>query len=199
MKWITRIAWIGLVVDVGLLFPASGMRMTENAALPVVTVLWLIISLWLICTWLICYYRTLFQQWRGWGSVVSVMIVSSYITQGVIPITYPPLELFGALLAMLSVWAVGLTTGLLLWKHDEGIRLLGWSSVLLIWLVMAAWRREGNLIAIVMHALSGGEKFPQLWWLYPLFPLFGIILLAALVSFVGHTIRLISLELRRQS
>ncbi len=195
--WITRIAWILLIVDMGLMFPASNMRMTGNAVLPALTALWLLGSLFLICSWLLIFYRKFFQQWRGWGSVVLVMIVSSYSTQGAIPVKYPPLELLCALLAILSVWAVALATGLLLWKHDGGVRLVGWASVSLIWLVMLGWRMQGNLIAVAFDSLGNTQDIPPLWWLYPFFPLFGIILLVSCVSFIGHTIRLISLEVRR--
>lgn len=196
-KWITRIAWILLILDLILMFPASRMRITGNAVGPILMVLWLIISLFVVCTWLLIYYRKFFQQWWGWNCIVIMMIVSSYITQGAIPVRYPPLELLWALLAILSVWGTVLVTALLLLKHDVGISLLAWASVILTWLVALGWRVQGNLLAIAFNSLSTPDQLSPLWWIYPFLLLFGIILLASLISFVGHTIRLISLEFRR--
>lgn len=196
MKWMTRLTWLLLGVDLVLLFPASRMRVGPNAVGAMLMVLWLFLSLFAITNWLIIYYRNVFRHWWAWGAMLMSAVFSSYIVQGAIPLSYPPLELFFALSGIFSVWAVGLSTAFFLWQNDAGLRLLAWTSVAIIWLVAIAWKLHGNLILVTLSSLGQNGTHSPLWWLYPLVLLSMWMIPLALISLIGHTIRIIRHELQ---
>lgn len=195
MKWLTRFAWLVIAADLVFLFFACEVR-SENQMVLLAWAVGLILSLLAASTWLIIAYRRIFHHWYCWIMPPLLFIISSYVTQGAIPISYTPLSFFFTLLGIVSLWAVGLTTAIFLWRNDDGLKILAWSSVGTVWLVALAWRLHGNLIELSFTMLSLPDELSPLWWIYPLFPLMIWLIPLTLLSIAGHTIRLIHQEIQ---
>lgn len=193
MKWPTRFAWLVIIADLFLLFFACEVR-SENQMVLLAWAAGLILSLLAASTWLIIAYRRIFHNWYCWMIPLLLFIVSSYVTQGAIPVSYPPLSFFFTLLGVVSLWAVGFTTAIFLWYNDAGVKILAWTSVMTIWLTAFAWRVHGNLIELSLSMLSRPDAISPLWWIYPFFPLMMWLIPLTLLSIFGHTIRFIRQE-----
>jgi hypothetical protein len=193
-KWITRLAWVLLALELALLFPLARVRSSDpSVLLGYIGVV--VFSLWIITTWLLLAYRAFFQTWAGWLLCGLTLVLSSYVTQGAIPVASGPLSLLFSLLAVISIWLFGLASALFLWKHDVGLPVFAWSTAAVIWLVFAAWRMHGNLLTLdFAHVGSETDSLPTLWWLYPFQPILMWLLPLALLSFGKHTIAIIRRE-----
>ncbi len=196
-KWITRFVWLLLVVVLIVMFATSGMGFQNQATLMLVSGA-LILSLLAIATWLIVYYRSLFRHWWGWIIAPVLFVFSSYVTQGAIPVKWSLCSYFITMLGLVCIWATGLTSVIFLWYNDVGIRIVGWSSAVIIWLVVLAWRIHGNVISLAFSSLGRTDVLSPLWWISPLFPIMMWLIPIAIVSIIGHSIRILLWELRTE-
>jgi len=196
--WLTRLAWGLLLLDLILIFVVPTDASFGSLLLLIAYALWLILSLMAVSTWLIIRYRELFRRWPGWATPIVVLILSSMVFQGIWPVGHPNLSFFFTLLFVVSMWSVGVTTAILLCYNDVGLGMIAWGSAIMIWVLMLAWRFQGNLIELSFFNLIHPDERPPLWWFNPLFCVFGWIVPLSAVSFLGHTLRLILREWQSQ-
>ncbi len=190
---IIRVVWLLLIVDIAAIVAAGSLQF-NNQTMLVLTAAMSILSLLVLTTWLIVYYRKCFRYWWAWVIPPLLFIFSSYVTQKAIPISLASCSCFFTLLEIVSIWATGLTSAIFLWYNDVGIRIIGWSSVGAIWLVALAWRIHGNLLFITITSFERTDTQPPLWWIYPLFPVIMWLIPLSLLSFIIHSIRIMYWE-----
>jgi hypothetical protein len=194
-KWGTRVAWGVLIFDALLVFTIGSIRV-PNLLVGVVVVGWMLLSPLAASTWLVIHYRAFFKTWRGWAAPLLLLAFSSWGASSGLSNRYATLSFLFIMLTIVSGWTVAITTALFLWYRDVGLRLIGWSSVIVIWTMVFASRSYGNLIELVFSYsyLTPSSQPRPLWWLY-LPPLFLFWILPwGIVSFVRHTILLIRRE-----
>jgi hypothetical protein len=155
---------------------------------------WFFGSLAVVSTWGILRYRTLFRTWRGWFTIILSMVLSSLIFQQVIANRSlpPPLPFAVLVLAVVSFWAVGPATGVLLWYKDRGLSFFAWGLVIVIWMLMLAWRFQGNLFQL-FFAFAMQPSTP--WWTLFFLCILGWIIPCGAIGFVGYTIELLIREI----
>jgi hypothetical protein len=100
------------------------------------------------------------------------------------------------MLFITSVWSVGVATAILLWYRDIGLGLIAWGLAIIIWVVLLTWRFQGNSIELVLSSLNHPNEPSPLWWFNPFMCIFGWIIPLGIISFLGHTCRLIIREWR---
>lgn len=193
-NWITRFAWLLLILDLLLIaFVPADLEWNNFLAL-ILYSLWLVISLIVISTWFIICYRQFFRTWWGLLSVLLILIISSVFGQGVVSISQSNLALFFTLLFLVSCWAVGVVLAVLLWHRDVAMALIGWGSVIVVWILAFAWRYQGNLIQLAFSTLIQTDQPSPLWWFNPIMCIIGWVVPISIIGFLGHTIRLIANE-----
>jgi hypothetical protein len=193
-SWLTRAIWGLLILDLLLILVVPAEMSFNSLLLLVAYAVWLILSLIAISTWLIVRYRTLFRTWPGWAVPVVVLLLSSLVFYGVLPVRHPNISLLFSLLLIVSGWSVGVATAVLLWYRDVGLGLIGWGAVIVIWALLFGWRAQGNLIDLWFSSLSQPAESSPVWWPGPLLCSFGCVLPLGVVGFLGHTVRLIVQE-----
>jgi hypothetical protein len=192
--WLTRLAWGLLAFDVLLIFLMPADTSFDSLLLLIAYAAWLISTLIFAPTWLIFRYRAFFRTWLGWATPLVSLVCSSIVVQGVLRINHPNLSLLFSLLFVVSVWSFGVATAVLLWYRDVGLGLIAWGSLVMIWIVLFAWRIQGNLIELVLSSLSHPDQPSPLWWFNPLICIWGWIIPLGAISFLAHTLRLILRE-----
>jgi hypothetical protein len=99
-------------------------------------------------------------------------------------VNHPVLRGFGIAGELLSLWAIGLVTIILLWQCDLDLKLLGWVSVIFIW--------ELAIVAGVVQRVNNPVVTSLLWELYTnLWCAMGCIISLSLLGLAGHTLRLL--------
>lgn len=195
--WLTRFSWGLILLNVVLIFI---MPTTINDSTTLILVylyaVWLIITCILASTWLIIYYRNFFQHWPIWMAMLILMILSSLAMQGIKSDSFPHLSLFAAVLFMTTFWDIGVSTAVLLWRRDVGLRLVAGWTIIIIWALTLSWRIQGNLIELWLSSLNHSGEMMPLWWLNTLFCASCWIVPIGLIGFVAHTLRLIIREYR---
>ena len=156
---------------------------------------WLILTSLAASTGLIIHHRAFFCSWLGWPLPLLLLILSNSVVTGGFSIHSAPILLFFTLLAIVSGWAVVLTTVSLLWYRDVGLRFIAWGAVIMVWGMALAWRVHGNLMAHAFH-LTQPNPPPSLWWRIPLLFFLFLLIPFGMMSFLGHTIRLVIREKR---
>lgn len=192
----TPFAWGLLIFDLLLVWIAGYIHF-GNLFLGVIYVAGSILTLLVTSSWLIIYYRGFFRTWLGWTASLLPVTLSSLVVQKVLPVRYPPASFFFTTLFIVSIWGVGLTTGILLWYRDVGLRLIAWGSVILVWMMAVAWRIQGNLIQLAfMYFNHPPDQPPPLWWFNTLLLMMFWMVPLGVVSFIRHTRRLVRREWR---
>lgn len=194
--WLTRLAWGLLVFDIFLIFVVPADTNFNSLLLLIVYAAWLIFTLIVVSTWLVIRYRIFFRTWLGWISPLISLIVSSLVVQGVLSIPYPNLSFFVSMLFIVSAWSFGVATLVLLWYRDVGLGLIAWGSAIVVWLMLFAWRFQGNLLELWLSSLNYPNEPSPLWWFNPLTCILGWIIPLGILSFLGHTIRVLIREFR---
>jgi hypothetical protein len=195
--WITRLAWGLLSFDLLLIFIVpTDTNIFDSLLLMIAYAGWLILTSIIASTWLIIRYRAFFHTWPGWAVPLILLILSSLVVQNVLFVSHSNLSLFFAMLFLTSVWSVGVATAILLWYRDIGLGLMAWGLAIFIWVVLLTWRFQGNSIELVLSSLNHPNEPSPLWWFNPLICIFGWIIPLGIVSFLGHTLRLIIREWR---
>ncbi|MBU0512033.1 MAG: hypothetical protein KJ638_10100 [Chloroflexi bacterium] len=197
--WLTRLSWGLLVLDLVSIFLVPADTDFGSLALMLVYAGWLILTLVGATTWLMVAYRGFFQTWHGWTLPVSVLVLNNLVSAGVFPISNPNLAFFFTLLNIVSAWAVGVATVILLWYRDAGLRLVALVFVIFVWTTFLAWHFQGNLIEILFLSVNRPNEPSPLWWLNPLFCIFWWVIPLGLISFVGHTLRILAEEAKGDS
>lgn len=193
--WLSRLAWGILCLDVLLIF-AVPTDMSNTLLLTIAYVGWLILSLITASTWLIVRYRCFFSCWLGWSIPIIVLVFSNMLSLGILRVRQSNLSLFFLLLTVVSGWSIGVATVVFLWHKDKGLRLMGWGSVMIIWVFLFAWRFQGNLFELWIFSLNNPNAVVPLWWVNPMMCVFGWIFPLGLIGFIAHTVRLIAIELQ---
>jgi hypothetical protein len=139
-------------------------------------------------TWLMLSHRKIFTNGWGWITPVICLAVSS------LSVSQPTISFLLNTLVLLSNWAIGVATAILLWQRDLGLKLLGWVSIAYIWTLMLAWRYQGNLIELWIQSLNNFNGSSPLWWLN-LWCVAAWVVPISLLSVIGHTVRLLWREL----
>jgi hypothetical protein len=194
--WMTRLAWGLLLLDLLLILIVPADASFDNLLLLIAYTLWLILSLIAIATWLIIRYRHFFRGWLGWSTPIIALVLSDMVFQGKLTVSDPNLSLFLTLLFVVSIWSVGVATAILLYYHDVGLGLMAGASAMTIWILLFAWRFQGNLIELVFLNLVHPDEPSPLWWFNPIMCIVGWIFPLGGISFLVHTGRLIMRELR---
>jgi hypothetical protein len=194
-RWLTRLAWALVFIDLLCIFLLPADQSFDNIALLFVCTVWIIFSPILASTWLIIRYRSFFRTWPGWITPIVTLIFSMMVSQGVISIHQPNLDFFFTVLSVVSGWAIGIATIILLWYRDVGLGLIGWAAVLIVWIMMFAWRFQGNLMEGLILAIERPNDKPHpLWWFGPLTCVIQCIVPLGIIGFLEHTVRLIVRE-----
>jgi len=194
--WLTLLGW-GLILLDGLLIffvPESALTTLPRGF---VFVGWLILTSLLAVSWLTFAYRSHFQSWLGWIFSLSLMVISFFFTMGITLQIPSRLSLFFAILVFPASWLLFLSTIILLWHRDVGLLFLSWIPVLYVWSAFLAWRYQGNLIELWLSNLNQADGSSPLWWFSTLFCLSSCVLPIAVISFLGHTVRLLVREFRQ--
>lgn len=134
--------------------------------------------------WLAIYYKKFFSSWLGWFLSLVLLFVSSY------PINISPFSLLFSTFFLANIFIFGIATIMLLWHNDVGLRLLGWTSALLFWIFVLAWRFQGDLILLWTDILTNPENYSPLWWFNPLFCASIWIIPLSALGFIFHTFRI---------
>lgn len=193
--WLTRVAWGITLVDLLLIFFMPADLKFDNIKLFIIYSAWIILSPILASTWLIIRYRSFFRTWPGWITPIITFIFSTMVFQDIISVHQPNFNFFFTMLSIISSWAIGVATIVLLWYRDVGLGLVGWGAVIIVWVMVFAWRLQGNLMDIFILALEHPNDKPwPLWWLNPLICLIECIVPLGIIGFLGHTVRLIIRE-----
>lgn len=201
--WLTRLAWGLIVLDVILslipthIFIPGAMNAQTAVLLLFVIAIWIIGTLCAATTWLIIHYRAFFRTWIGWIIPFPVLILSGAIAQGALPVKFEVLRSLSSMLQLVSLWSIIPITVLRLWHKDVGLRMASWGSLLVIWGYFGAWRYKGNLIEGFLLSLSDPSQIQSFWWFSPLMCIFWWVIPISIVGFVGHTIRLLICEFKR--
>ena len=194
--WLTRLAWGVLLFDLLLIFAVPADLNFNSELLLIAYAAWLIFSLPATTAWLIIHHRAFFRTWPGWAISILMLILSMMVFTGVLTVNHPNLSLFFSLLLWVSTICIGVSTAILLWYRDASLKLIGWISVTYIWALVLGWRFQGNLITLYLSGLTHSNQSSQLWWLNSLLCIAGWIVPLGMISFVGHTLRLITHELQ---
>lgn len=192
--WLTRLALGLLTFDLLLIFVVPVDTNFDSLLLLVAYTAWLIFTLVIASMWLMIRYRAFFRTWLGWVVPLILLILSSLVVQGVLPIRHPNFSLFFSMLFVVSVCSLGVATAILLWYRDVGLGLIAWGLVILVWVLLLGWRFQGNLIELSFFNLIHPDEPPPLWWFNPLMCILGWIIPLGVISFLGHTLRLIVCE-----
>ena len=122
---------------------------------------------------------------------IAALVLSNTVFQGVLPIRHPNLSFFFTLLFTVSAWSVGIATAILLYYRDVGPGLAAWGTVILVWVLLFAWRFQGNLIELSFLSVIHPDQLTPIWWFSPLLCVFGWIIPLSILGFLGHTLRLL--------
>jgi hypothetical protein len=154
-------------------------------------VYWLLGSLAVVSTWEVIWYRRFFGAWSGWLAVWLAIFLGSLVSQGVIPVTTPPLPFIFLMLYITGAWTLGPASAVLLWYKDAGLRFWALGSVITVWVVTISWKMQGNFFQMILSMINE----PQTpWWVPAWLCLFFWILPLAVIAFFGHTLRMIIYE-----
>lgn len=194
--WLTLLGW-GLVLLDGVLIIVVPESALTTLARGFVFVGWFILTSLLAVSWLTFAYRSHFQSWLGWIFSLSLMVISFFFTMGITLQIPSRLSLFFAILVFPASWLLFLSTIILLWHRDVGLLFLGWIPVLYVWSAFLAWHYQGNLIELWLSSLNQADGSSPLWWFNTLFCLSSCVLPIAVISFLGHTVRLLVREFRQ--
>lgn len=194
--WLNRFAWGIVLVDLMLILLVPAELSFGNMALLIAYAIWLILSPIVASTWLVVHYRSFFRKWLGWILSIIVLLFSNLVFQDIIPIQQPNIDLFFTLLFSVSCWIFGIATIVLLWYRDIGLGLIAWGSVIMVWILLFAWRFQGDLIELSIYNLAHLDEPAPLGWAYPFICIFGWIVPLGIFSFLGHTVCLIVHELK---
>ncbi len=192
--WLTRLAWGLLIFDVLLIFVVPADTHFGSLLLMIAYAAWLILTLVITSVWLMIRYRAFFRTWPGWAVPLITLILSSLVIQGILPVSHPNFSLFFSMLFVVSVCSAGVATAILLWYRDVGLGLIAWGLVILVWMLLFSWRFQGNLIELFFSSLIHPDKPSPLWWWNSLVCVCGWIIPLSVISFLGHTLRLILRE-----
>lgn len=192
--WLTRIAGGLIILDLLLIFVVPAGITFGSLLLVIVYAAWLVFTLIIASLWLTIRYRGFFRTWPGWAIPLVLLVFSSMVVQGVLPVTHPNFSLFFAMLFVVSICSVGIATAILALYRDVGLGLVAWGLVILIWALLLSWRFQGNLIELSVYSLIHPGEPPPLWWFNQLMCILGCVFPLGVISFVGHTLRLILRE-----
>jgi hypothetical protein len=191
--WPTSLSWGLLILDLLLILIVGNMKF-DNPLLLLGLAAWLIITPIAACTWLMIRYRAFFRTWPGWTTPIILLIFSSSVVQGALPIGLGNISLIFSILSIVSLYAVGLATAILLWYRDVGLKLVAWWTVIVIWTLTLAWRYQGNLIELAFYKLIHPNEPDPIWWFGPFMCILWWIIPLGIISFLGHTLRIIIRE-----
>lgn len=193
--WLTRFAWIILLLNIILVLFLPE-RVLRFSLLVWVLAVWLLLTFFLIATWFSFTYRSFFQTGAGWLLAISVAIIALFVVTGN-PDSLPSrLSFLFSMLALPGLWLMFLATLILLWRRDKGLLLVGGLPLLFVWSAFLTWQYQGNLIELWLESLNQPTAPSPLWWLNSLFCLSACLLPLAMLSFVGHSLRLLVNEFR---
>ncbi len=197
-RWLTWFSWGVIIFDLFIIFFMAEINFGNAQLLLFICAAWLILSLIVAATCLIVQYRKFFQTWTGWATPILLFIIGNMVVYRIIPVNIPSLILLFALIALVSFWCICPATMVFLWYRDVGLKLVAWGSVIIVWIMMFAWRFQGNLIELIFSGFSNmNSNSPSpLWWLNVLMCITLWIIPLGFISFLGHTIRLIMQESR---
>jgi hypothetical protein len=193
-KYVNIFAWSILGINLLLTFLVSGQAIA-SVSWALIYFGWVILSFLLVFTWLPFSYRAFFQRWAGWVASLALMIAILFLLSSNYFSLPSELSLFLSILALPALWFFSLANIIFLWHRDMGLAFLGWGTAICIWSFFIAWRYQGNLIELWINGLNHPSAPFPLWWLNTLFCLSSCILPIAVISFLGHTFRLINREL----
>lgn len=194
-KWLVRLSWSWLAFDLVLVFAAPVQYQAGEIALLLLISAWLFLSLLGAVTCLMVVYRSSFQSWLSWAVLVMVLLIASLLSGLGSGIAGPHISLLLTLLHLMSIVAVGVGTAIFLYYRDASLSMLAWFSMISIWLMVFAWKGYGNLIEIMLLSAGQPAAGAPVAWLGSLWCLAFWIIPIGIISFLGHTIRLVLREL----
>jgi len=192
--WLTRIAWALIVFDLFFIVAIAGIDYAN--ALFYFAVIWICLIFILIAasTWLIIYYRAFFRTWFGWLLSFVVLFLSGLAVQVTSSIDSVSLACLSALMFLVSLWGIIPITIIYQWYSDVGLRLIAWGSIIVVWTFTLAWCFQGNLIEVFLRNFFSSAQPLELWWLSPVICIMWWLIPVGVISFLGHTVRLIVQE-----
>jgi hypothetical protein len=146
--------------------------------------------LFIAITWLMLAHRQIFMS--GWGLIIPsiFLVLSSFF------VNQPALVGFVMAGEILSLWAIGLATTILLWRRDIGLKLLGWVSAIYIWELAIVTTAQPNFVEFLNQGLNNPAFESPLWELHlNLWCAANCIIPLSLLGVAGHTVRLLWREL----
>ncbi len=196
IKFLTWLAWGLILFDLALIFLIPTEISSDSLLWPIAYLTWLVITLLMATTWLIIRHRRLFRSWLVWLMTIAISGFSSLVVQSILSVEQPNLSFFFSLLFIIGLWCSMVATAILVYYRDVGLSLIGWGSVVFIWALVVGWRFQGSLIELWVGTLNNPEAPSPLWWLNNLLCFVWWIVPLSIISFLGHTLKLIIHECR---
>jgi len=181
-----KYAWSGLCIDlIAFFFTLSD----KNNILNLVYLILLLIIMLCTSTYLIIINRKYFTNWISWSIPILLFYICNLINDSGIIIKQFNISLFIVLILFNSLIWIPVTSGIMLWYRDVGVKIIAWYSAIFIWSFVAAWKIHGNILEIWSSSSSG-----VLWWLNPI-PFFGFMVIPLCIfSIIRFTYLIISEE-----
>lgn len=194
--WLKRIVWGLLIIGLGLIFLVPADANFDSILLLLGYTVLLFLTLSLAVTGLMLVYRRFFRTWPGWFTPIGLLIIGNLVVNNIWTIPHPNLSLFFTVLAVISIWMIGVATTILLWYRDVGLGLAGWSFVVFLWVLVLAWQFQGNLLDLWLLGINNPTAPQPLWWLNPLICITGWVVPLGICGFIWHTLRILINELK---
>ncbi len=190
---ITWLAWGGFVSTylVLLLLPTN---VPNDYLLLALVLVFVLVLISIVCAIvLLVRYRQVFGQWHSIAVLVIALTLGRWLTAR--SLLSGSVELAVSVLTIDVMIALGVCLALVLWKRDNGLQLMGWVSVLAIWIVLIAGRVQGNILELLLSSLGATDYYP-LWWLDSLWCLLWWSIPLGALSFLWHIVKLMRKEIQ---
>lgn len=143
---------------------------------------------------LVVRHRIRLSQWRGWLGIVAVVAFLT-ITKEIWLLRTDTWVIVGGLFFIGVAWTLVCSTAGLVWRHDVGLTILSWGTVIGMWALMFWWRANPTMFTDLVATLGTAEGItPGI--LDTLFCFFWCVFPLCAISFVYHTFRLLWQEFR---
>ena len=124
--WLTVVAYVILCLNLlFVLFSRENVIIHDLKTLVLFTG-WALTSSICAITWLLLYYRRLFQLWRYWFVILAVVGISGAVETGALSVRNAGVQTFFSLLYIFSLYAMALATILVFYYNDVGLGVAGW-------------------------------------------------------------------------
>ncbi|MHC1732917.1 MAG: hypothetical protein AB9888_12940 [Bacteroidales bacterium] len=191
IKWGDRLSWAVLMANLLLILAIP----TESSESDLLFLLMILICFFGgaigAITWLVIRHNFYFRTFKGLSSIFVCFLLSSLFTSSsILPPANERLSLLSNLSYILLGWGFGLSSAVFLIFHDIGIRIIAITTVVFVWGAFFAWKIQGNLIELLVNALTQTGQVTPLWWLSPSMCILGWLLPLSVISFFAHSVRI---------